>query len=76
MKKFRQIHIQSKDDKEDFRSFCYCADEFGDEWVLRGYGSTAGEAATDAWEKYQAASVDWENYGYILDKPSFYKKST
>lgn len=67
MKQFQQIKIQSKDDKIDFRSFCYCIDEQGNKWTLRGYGSTAGRAADQVFNRYLESTENWDVYGYIID---------
>ena len=63
-KKFYQIIIQSKDDKEDFRAFCHCEDKEGNKWELRGYGTSAATAAADAWLAY--VGNDWEADGHIV----------
>lgn len=64
MKHFYQIIIQSKDDTEDWRSFCHCADRDGNKWELRGYGNSAAEAAADAWKCY--LDDDWAIHGYVV----------
>lgn len=63
-KKFYQIVIQSPDDKEDFRAFCHCEDSDGNKWELRAHGSSAAEAAADAWTAY--VGDDWALDGYIV----------
>lgn len=63
---FQDIVIQSKDDKEDFRAFLHCKDSDGSSWEIRGYGSTAGQAADDAWERYQTGEDHWSCYGYVV----------
>ena len=49
---FLKITVQSKA-SDDFRAFLDWADsDTMTRYQLRGYGSTPGEAATDAWNKY------------------------
>lgn len=51
-KSFGQLIIQSKDDKEDWRSFVNFKDNKGKIMEHRGYGKNAQEAAIDALDKY------------------------
>ena len=69
-KYFGNIVVQSKDDLEDFRSFAHVQDEDGNWWELRGYGRTAGEAAQNAWNRYQEPTEEWEFFGYTTDPPT------
>ena len=66
MKHFYQIVIHSKSDTEDFRAFCHCIDADGYKWELRGYGSSASEAAADAWNAY-IDDDDWDSHGYLVN---------
>lgn len=67
---FLRMIIQSKDDVEDFRAFCHCVDEKGNEWELRGQGSTAGQAADDAWNCFKDTE-NWELHGYITKRGDY-----
>lgn len=50
---FLQITLQAKDPACDWRAFLDWADsETMKRYQLRGYGATPGEAAEDAWCKY------------------------
>ena len=60
---FLNITIQSKS-TDDFRAFLDWADsDTMTRYQLRGYGSTPGEAATDAWNKYNG-----DRDSYISDE--------
>ncbi len=65
-KRFIEIIVTSKDDKEDWRSFIHCSD--GDvKWELRGYGDSPGVAANDAWKCYQDDIDNWAIYGHAIE---------
>ena len=50
---FLNITLQAKSEKEDWRAFLDWADSNTmTRYQLRGYGTTPGEAADDAWRKY------------------------
>ena len=63
MKRFKQIILQSKDDNCDWRAFLYCCDSANNDWVLRGYGKTPGEAADCVWDRFIHQEYNWDAYG-------------
>jgi hypothetical protein len=67
---FLNIVIQCKFDEKDkdFRSFAHVMDSDGDTWELRGYGSTAAEAAQEAWKAYRTGEKFWDVYGYCIKR--------
>ena len=65
MKYFGDIVIQSKNDKDDFRSFAHVRDSEGNEWELRGYGTSVEMAAKKVWDLYNDEEYYWETSGYI-----------
>ena len=68
-KYFGDITVQSKDDKEDFRSFAHVRDSKGKWWELRGYGRTVGDAAQNAWARYMEDEKTWDCCGYTIPAP-------
>lgn len=60
---FLNITVQCKG-KDDFRAFLdWADDETMTRYQLRGYGESPGEAADDAWAKYNE-----DRDSYITDK--------
>jgi hypothetical protein len=50
---FLNITLQAKSEKEDWRAFLDWADrDTMKRYQLRGYGATPGEAADDAWRRF------------------------
>lgn len=67
MKQFIQIIVQEKmaEGSGDWRAFCIAKDSEGNEWELRGYGTTPEGATKDAYSKYKEDETLWDIYGYI-----------
>lgn len=65
MKRFVQIIVQEKmaEGSGDWRAFCIAEDSKGNEWELRGYGTTPEGATQDAYTKYKEDETFWNNYG-------------
>jgi hypothetical protein len=56
---FLNITLQAKDTTCDWRAFLDFADsETMTVYQIRGYGSNPGEAANDAWKKYNSPDRD------------------
>jgi hypothetical protein len=66
MKFFGDIVIQSKNDKDDFRSFAHVRDSEGNQWELRGYGKTPSIAAKKVWDLYNDKEYFWAISGHII----------
>jgi hypothetical protein len=63
---FLQIRLEEKSRDEDWRAFLdFASRETMVVYTLRGYGSSPGEAATDAWNTFiDPEERFWEISGY------------
>ena len=60
MIQFLQIAIQEKSHGEDYRSFLDFADSITmTAYQIRGYGATPGQAADDAYSKYNSENREF-----------------
>mgnify|MGYP006908381114 CR=1 FL=1 len=66
MRMLLNITVQEKSRGEDYRAFAHVVDESGDQWELRGYGPSPGEAADDAFRAY--LQEDWSVHGYVVTR--------